>query len=114
MEDEAITALETQSTVEEMGYEVVGIVNSGTEAIDKVKHGDVDLILMDIRLEGGMDGIKAAKKIKQEVDLPVIYVTAHSESETLDRAKESEAAGFILKPFTRKDLNESIETVMSF
>ena len=112
VEDEAITALDIQGLLESMGFEVVSIASHGVEAIQKAKDLKPDLILMDIMIKGEIDGIEAARKIKTIFDVPVIYMTAYGDEETLKRAKLTEPYGFITKPFNREELGASIETAL--
>jgi PAS domain S-box-containing protein len=92
-----------------MGYEVPVIVCSGEEAIEKVKENKPDLVLMDINLFGGMDGIEAASKIHSFSDIPVIYLTAYSDDETLQRAKITEPYSYMVKPFKDRELQLNLE-----
>ncbi|MBI5679478.1 MAG: response regulator [Methanobacterium sp.] len=117
VEDERITAEDIKDSLINLGYEVSDLVSSGEEAVRKVEELQPDLILMDIRLEGEMDGIEAADKIREKYDIPVIYLTAYSDNKTLERAKKSEPSGFILKessgiiykPFEEDELHSIIE-----
>jgi len=112
VEDEVIVALDIEKKVVKMGYEVVGRVTSGEAAIDMVKKTPPDLILMDITLEGDIDGIEAAGRIQRHFDIPIIYLTAHSHQQTLERAKITEPNGYIVKPFERKSLHATIEMAL--
>jgi len=108
VEDEGIVVLDIQRRLEDLGYQVVGHVSSGFKAIEKAKELLPDLILMDIKLQGEMDGIEAAHSI-QELDIPIIYLTAFADNATLERAKVSEPFGYILKPFEQRDLHTTIQ-----
>ena len=109
VEDEVITALDIQRRLKSLGYQVPEIICSGEEAIEKVKQNKPDLILMDINLFGGMDGIEAASKIHSFSDIPIIYLTAFSDNETLQRAKITEPYAYIVKPFKDRDLHLNLE-----
>jgi PAS domain S-box-containing protein len=109
VEDETIVALDIKKKLVKLGYNVTDIVSSGEEAIEKVGETPPDLVLMDIALEGDMDGIEAAKRIRSRYDIPVIYLTAHSDKKTLDRAKVTEPLGYIVKPFERAGLHAAVE-----
>jgi PAS domain S-box-containing protein len=109
VEDEGIVADEIKSRLEHLGYHVVGIAMTGQEAIDTAFSTFPDLILMDIMLKGDMDGVGAAHHIRDRMDIPVIYLTAYGDQETLQRAKISEPFGYILKPFKERELAASIE-----
>jgi PAS domain S-box-containing protein len=112
VEDNYIVMMELVSRLEEMGYQIAGTAASGAEAIEKAGKHMPDLTIMDIRLKGDIDGIEAASAIKKKYDIPVIYLTAHSDEETLSRAKITEPFGYILKPFEEKILHSSIEMAL--
>ena len=109
VEDEAITSLDIQRSLESMGFEVVSTASNGMEAIQKTKELKPDLILMDIMLNDEMDGIEAAAKILTLFDVPIIYMTSYSDDNTFKRAKLTKHYGFITKPFTYDELRASIE-----
>ncbi len=109
VEDEAIIAADLSSKLQQLGYNVVGMATEGEEAIEVTSRLHPDLVLMDIRLEGTMDGIEAAEEIKLRHDAPVIYLTAHSDAATLSRAKLTGPCGYVLKPFDERDLAAQIE-----
>lgn len=104
VEDEIITARDIENKLTGLGYEVSAIVSSGEEALRVVAQLSPGLVLMDIILEGNMDGIEAARQIKEQFDIPVVYLTAHSDIETLHRAKITEPHGYIVKPVTKREL----------
>ena len=98
VEDERIVAEEMRQTLQKMGFTVTGVVSKGQDAIKAVSENPPDLILMDIRLKGEMDGITAAGVIMEKFSIPVIYLTAYSDDETIQRAKMTKPLGYILKP----------------
>lgn len=108
-EDELIVALEIEETLKKLGYIVVGKVTSGEEAILKAGELTPDLVMMDIRLDGEMDGITAAKRISTLYDIPIIFLTAHSDEATLKRAIDVSPSGYLLKPFNERELLTNIE-----
>jgi PAS domain S-box-containing protein len=112
VEDENIVALDMQSRVEGLGYTVVAMARSGEQAIEKVAETYPDLVLMDIRLKGAVDGVQAAEHIRARFDIPVVYVTAYADEETLQRAKVTEPYGYILKPFEARELHSAIEMAL--
>ena len=112
VEDERIVADDIKMSLERLGYIVPGIAHSGEEAIKKAKDFSVDLVLMDIVLEGRMDGTEAASTIRSRFNIPVVYLTAHSDETTLGRATATEPFGYILKPFEDKDLQATIEVAL--
>jgi two-component system sensor histidine kinase/response regulator len=112
VEDEIIVGLDIQHELTGLGYRVTDIVTSGPEAIQKAAQTRPDLILMDIRLAGEMDGIEAAEEIRQGLSLPVVYLTAYADAETLQRAKLTEPFGYIIKPYQERDLHTTIEMAL--
>lgn len=112
VEDDSILSEMLQERLQGLGYEVPGVVTTGEEAIAKAGELTPDLILMDIRLKGTMDGIGAAQKIRDRYDLPIIYLTAHGDEETFDRAKGTGPQNYLLKPVNDKDLQVSIEMAL--
>ncbi len=92
-----------------MNHTVVDAVTTGEVAVDRVKKYTVDLILMDIILDGEMDGIQAIKKIKEKNEVPVIYVTGNSDPMTIERAKETDYIAYLVKPVTEQMLTETIQ-----
>ncbi len=112
VEDERIVAEDIKTKLEHVGYAIAGIVNSGDESVQKAEKLKPDLVLMDIVLEGKMDGIEAAGEILSKLNIPVVYLTAYSDTKTLKRAKVTEPFGFIIKPFETQDLFTSIEMAL--
>lgn len=112
VEDEVLVARDIKSRLTRMGYEVVATASKGEQAIDMAVTLEPDLILMDINLGGEIDGITAAMTIRESFDVPVIFCTAYSNTETLDRAKISEPYGYVLKPFDNRELEINIEIAL--
>jgi signal transduction histidine kinase len=112
-EDEAIVARDIANRLRKMGYEVTDIVDSGEAAIASVLAIQPDLILMDIMLHGDMDGVETAERISEIANIPVVYLTAYADHETLKRAKATIPFGYILKPFKGKELQATIEIALS-
>ena len=109
VDDDRTTISVMKLYLEESGYKISGIATNGREAIEKSREANTDLVLMDIRLGQGMDGIDAAEVINKHIGLPIIFVTAHADKSILDRAKLMEPAGFINKPLRQKDLQTTLE-----
>ncbi|PWR74319.1 response regulator [Methanospirillum lacunae] len=109
VEDEMIISMEIKQKLLEMGYIVVGQAITGESAIQKAGETKPDLVLMDIRLKGEMDGISAAQRIMDLYDLPIIFLTAHSDKATLERAVALSPSGYLLKPFKERELMTNIE-----
>src|SRR5580658_178898 len=112
VEDERIVALDLASTLEELGYTVAASVSTGEAAVKQALKLHPNLVLMDIRLAGKMDGIEAAEQIRKEVDIPVIYLTAHSDEPTLARAKNTGPLAYLVKPFKALELHCAIEIAL--
>jgi PAS domain S-box-containing protein len=112
VEDEDIIAMDLENKLKGMGYDVAALASSGQQAVREAAALQPDLVLMDIRLKGAMDGITAAHQIRGLYDIPVIYLTAHADDYTLHRAKKTEPVGYILKPFEDKELHASIELAL--
>lgn len=112
VEDEGIVAKNIQNRLKRLGYVVPTIVASGEEAIRKTEETRPDLVLMDIVLKGDMDGIEAAKQIYSRFDIPIVYLTAYSDNNTLERAKLAEPFGYILKPFEIREVHSAIEMAL--
>jgi len=112
VEDEAIVARDIACTLGGLGYRVVDRALSGEGAIDKARAGRPDLVLMDICLGGSLDGIAAATVIRSELGIPVIFLSAFSDDETLERAKAAEPFGYLVKPFKERDLRCAIEVAL--
>ncbi|MCZ7400590.1 MAG: ATP-binding protein [Candidatus Methanoperedens sp.] len=113
VEDEVITGMDLKKRLKNLGYDVPVVVTSGKEAIEKVKENNPDLVLMDIHLDGEMDGIEAASKIHSFSDIPVIYLTAFSDNNTLERAKITEPYAYIIKPLKDRELQINLEITFS-
>jgi signal transduction histidine kinase len=112
VEDERIVAKDISRRLERLGYIVVATASSGQEAIQKAIKTQPDLVLMDVQLKGEMDGIEAAQQIRVGLDVPVIYLTAYADQNTLQRAKITEPFGYIVKPFDERDLHATIEIAL--
>lgn len=112
VEDQLIIALDLELILVNLGYEVAGIVNTGEESIEFVKNNRPDLVLMDIMLSGDIDGISAAEVIHKTLDVPIIYLTAHSDEKSLERAHVTGPYGYIVKPIQERELYTSIEIAL--
>src|SRR5678809_1573389 len=112
VEDERIVSMDLQRRLKAMGYEIAGSAVSGEEAIEKAEALRPDMVLMDIMLDGQLDGIQAAEVIRARFAIPVIYLTAYADTATLERAKITEPFGYILKPFEERELHGHIENVL--
>jgi PAS domain S-box-containing protein len=112
VEDEAIVAMDISVRLRALGYEVVGPASTGADALELAEATRPDLVLMDIMLRGGMDGVEAAQRIREATGAPVVYLTAYADDSTLRRAKVAEPLGYLLKPFEERELRTTIETAL--
>jgi PAS domain S-box-containing protein len=112
VDDEATITTQLEERLEFMGYDVVGTAASGAEAVDKARELGPDLILMDIVMPGKLDGIDAARVIKNELDIPVVFLTAYGDDKFIQRAKAVEPYGYIIKPYQEGGLRASIEIAL--
>jgi PAS domain S-box-containing protein len=113
VEDETITALYIQECLENLGYEVLDTAGTGYDAIDIAESLNPDLVLMDIKLTGEMDGIETASIIYNRFNIPIVYLTAFSDNNTLNKAKLTGSYGYLCKPVEEKALNPTIEIALS-
>ncbi len=109
VEDEIVIAEDIKDMIEEIGYEVIGISKEITEALDIIENQSPDLVLLDILLYNGGDGIDLAKLLRDKYRKPFIFITAHSDKQTVERAKLVNPYGYLIKPFEKEDLYTSIE-----
>ncbi len=109
VEDEGIIARDITSMLEQLGYEVSGEAGTGAEAMELASMVATDLVLMDIKLRGAADGIQTAAQIREQFGIPVVFLTSHADSETLQRANQTQPFGYVVKPFNEADLKVAIE-----
>lgn len=112
VEDETIIAMEIKRLLMDMGHEVTATTDSAKEAAELARSGEPDIVLMDVNLKGEMDGIDAANMIRLEQGIPIVFLTAYSDQETVDRAKESMPVRFMLKPIQPTELKITIEMAL--
>ncbi len=112
VEDELYIAQSIQHHLEKLGYEIIAYISSGEQAVQMVRETEPDLVLMDIQLQGSMDGVEAATHIHEYTDIPIIYITAYANEELLQRVKMTSPFGYILKPFQERELYAVIETTL--
>jgi diguanylate cyclase (GGDEF)-like protein len=112
IEDERIIARDICKTLEEMGYVVCGTGRSSNEALDQAAAHHPDLVLMDIRIDGQLDGVEAAAELKRRRKVPVVFLTGNTDEDTLERAVRAEPDGYLSKPFTRATLRSAIEVAL--
>lgn len=112
VEDERVAAWNLQAALERFGYTVVGNVASGEKAVGLAETLKPDLVLMDIRLQGEIDGIEAAARIRNQFQIPIVYLTAYANDQTLERAIATDPYGYLIKPFKRTELHTTITTAL--
>jgi PAS domain S-box-containing protein len=112
VEDECVVGLDIKRTLERLGYTVLAVVASGEAAIQQAAETQPDLVLMDIKLRGAVDGLEAAERIRARFDTPVVFLTAYVDDVTLQRAQASESFGYLLKPFEEGVLHTTIEMAL--
>ncbi len=112
VEDEGVEALDMRYRLKSMGYDPIDTVFTGDDAVGKAEELSPDLVLMDIMLQGSMDGVTAAEQIRTRFDIPVIYVTAYADEDTLQRAKITEPYGYLIKPFQERELSVTIDMAL--
>ncbi|MCT4581792.1 MAG: response regulator [Flavobacteriales bacterium] len=112
VEDESIVSKDIQLSLKKLGYNVIGSATTGAKAIEMALELQPDIILMDIMLKGDINGIRATKRIQTRANIPVIYLTAYADENTLERAKVTQPYGYIIKPFKEIDLQTSIEMAL--
>jgi len=112
VEDEGVVALDLQHRLKSLGYDVPVTVPTGEEAVTESKRLKPDLILMDVRLKGAKDGVEAAEEIRGVTDVPVVFLTAYADEQTVARAKNAEPFGYIVKPFQEREISATIEIAL--
>jgi PAS domain S-box-containing protein len=112
VENESIIAMELEDRLSQLGYTVAGTVASAQAAFKHIEKKRPDIILMDIRIQGAKDGIETAEEVRSRFGIPVIYLTAHADEATMQRAKVTEPFGYLLKPFREQELRAAIEMAL--
>ena len=112
VEDEPFIALHLEHLLSSLGYDVVAAVARGDLALRKIEEKRPDLVLMDISIEGTLDGIETAARIPPDYHVPVVYMTSYSEDETLDRARATKPYGYLVKPFSEREVHATIQMVL--
>lgn len=112
VEDEPLIAADLELSLEDLGYEVCGQADNAMDAMADMATAMPDLALLDISIEGDVDGIQLAEKINQKFQIPFIFITSHADKGTIERVKQTKPAGFIVKPFDENDLRSNIEIAL--
>lgn len=113
VEDELIIAEDLRRRLTSLGFNVTGIATTGEDAVSRVEESGPDLVLMDISLRGEMDGVEAAKLIRERTGTPIVYVTGHGDPETMQRAKSTPGFAFVLKPVDDREMQYIFEMVLN-
>ena len=109
VEDERIVAIDLQQTLSRMGYDAFAIASSADEAMRRASERRPDVVLMDIRIKGDRDGVETAALMRQQFEVPIVYLTAHADDATVERAKHTEPYGYLLKPVKSAELRSVLE-----
>lgn len=112
VENESIVALDISNRLKRQGHHVLGLLAFGEDAVEQVATLRPDLILMDIRLQGELDGIDAAQQIRSRFDIPLIFLTAYSDNLTLARAEKAQPRAYLTKPFEESELKHAIDLAL--
>jgi len=112
VEDESVVAMEIESYLMEEGYMNIGIASNGEDGYKKAIESQPNVVLMDINLESSLDGIQTAKNIQKERDIPIIYLTAFADDETIERAIQTNPAAYLVKPFNRRELLAGVKIAL--
>lgn len=112
VEDDAINIAVIERQLVKLGYSIAGIVRTGEEAVECARKNRPDLVLMDVELEGEMDGIEAAAIIRKSSSIPVVYLTANSDDQTIERARSTEAYGYLHKPFQEREVHSTVQMAL--
>ena len=112
VEDESIVAKDLELTLKRLGYIVPATASSSDDALSKAAQYRPDLVLMDVHIKGATDGIATAHRLRQEMNIPVIYLTAYADDDTVARAKETEPFGYLLEPFNERELKSMLEIAL--
>jgi CheY-like chemotaxis protein len=112
VEDEGVVSIDIRNMLRKAGYGIAAVAFQGEEAVQKAEQSEPDLILMDIGLKGEIDGIEAAKRIRDRFQIPVVFLTGFADEVTLAKAKEVNPAGFIIKPINEDELNKTLDDIL--
>ncbi len=113
VEDEGVVSIDIRNMLRKAGYDIAAVAFKGEEAVQKAATTKPDLVLMDIGLKGDLDGIEAAKKIRESLHIPVVFLTGFADENTMTKAKEVDPSGFIIKPINEEELRRIIEQTLT-
>jgi DNA-binding NarL/FixJ family response regulator len=112
VEDEGVVSIDIRNMLKKAGYNIAAVAFQGEEAVTKAEQSNPDLVLMDIGLKGEIDGIEAAKRIRDRFKIPVVFLTGFSDDATMAKAQEVNPSGFIIKPINEEELNKILEDIL--
>lgn len=112
VEDEGVVSIDIRNMLKKAGYNIAAVAFQGEEAVTKAEQSSPDLILMDIGLKGEIDGIEAAKRIRDRLHIPVVFLTGFADEVTKAKAQEVNPSGFIIKPINEEELNQTLEDIL--
>ena len=112
VEDEGVVSIDIRNMLKKAGYSIAAIAFQGDEAVTKAEQSSPDLVLMDIGLKGEIDGIEAAKKIRDRFQIPVVFLTGFADEATMSKAREADPSGFIIKPINEEELKKTLEEIL--
>ena len=113
VEDEGVVSIDIRNMLKNAGYGIAAVAFQGEEAVRKAEQSTPDLILMDIGLKGEIDGIEAAKKIRDRFQIPVVFLTGFADEATVAKAQEVNPSGFIIKPINEEELKKTLEDILT-
>ena len=113
VEDEGVVSIDIRNMLRKAGYDIAAVAFQGEEAVRKAETTKPDLVLMDIGLKGEIDGIEAAKKIRERLHIPVVFLTGFADENTMAKAKEVDPSGFIIKPINEEELRRILEQTLT-
>jgi len=112
VEDEGVVSIDIQNMLRNAGYEIAAVAFRGEDAVKKAAESNPDLVLMDIGLKGELDGIEAARKIRDNLQIPVVFLTGFADDATMTRAQEINPSGFIIKPISEEELKNTLDEIL--
>ena len=113
VEDEGVVSIDIRNMLKKAGYDVAAVAFQGEEAVQKAETSKPDLVLMDIGLKGEIDGIEAAREIRERFHIPVVFLTGFADENTMAKAKEVNPSGFIIKPINEEELKRILEQTLT-
>ena len=112
VEDEGVVSIDIRNMLQKAGYSIAAVAFQGEEAVKKAAMSGPDLVLMDIGLKGEIDGIEAARRIRERFQIPVVFLTGFADDVTVAKAKEVNPSGFIIKPINEEELKKTLEEIL--